>query len=86
MVVDEPFQDYMGLSIFACLCCFWPVGLCAIAKSNEARKLARGGDYESAREAANKAKKTAWVAMLLGLILTIALIVLRVVASSANSN
>lgn len=27
--------DYCGLSWFACLFCFWPVGICAILKSNE---------------------------------------------------
>jgi hypothetical protein len=23
-------RDYMAASIFACFCCFWPTGLCAI--------------------------------------------------------
>ncbi|XP_046858830.1 trafficking regulator of GLUT4 1-like [Xenia sp. Carnegie-2017] len=79
----------MCLSIFACLCCFWPVGLCAIAKSKEvktymialwvkmARTLADRGDYERARVAAKTAKLTAWVAMLFGVIFAIILIVMR---------
>jgi hypothetical protein len=30
-------NDQMGLSIFACLCCCWPIGIFAIMKSSEVR-------------------------------------------------
>jgi len=27
-------SDYCGLAWFACLCCCWPIGICAILSSN----------------------------------------------------
>jgi hypothetical protein len=36
-IVTAPVRDYMGLAVFACLCCFWPLGLVAISKANEVR-------------------------------------------------
>ncbi|CAB3988550.1 proline-rich transmembrane 1-like [Paramuricea clavata] len=64
----------MGLSIFACLCFFWPVGIFAIIKSLEARNRHMAGDYSGALTSAQTARYLAWGAILCGVILYVIII------------
>uniref|UniRef100_A0A0B7B831 Proline-rich transmembrane protein 1 n=1 Tax=Arion vulgaris TaxID=1028688 RepID=A0A0B7B831_9EUPU len=56
-VIVRETQSYMGLAVFACLCCFWPLGLVAISRANESQNSLARGDLEGAaargREARN---------------------------------
>eukprot|EP01087_Luapelamoeba_hula_P006899 TRINITY_DN169_c0_g1_i1.p1 TRINITY_DN169_c0_g1~~TRINITY_DN169_c0_g1_i1.p1 ORF type:complete len:190 (-),score=21.28 TRINITY_DN169_c0_g1_i1:175-744(-) len=58
-------------SVFACLCCFWPLGLIAIIFSCQARSRARAGDLRGAWNAAGIAKRLIWLSVLVGSIVSI---------------
>nr|XP_054768537.1 synapse differentiation-inducing gene protein 1-like [Lytechinus pictus] len=36
-------RDYFYLALFACLCCFFPVGICALTKSIQVRRYMSSG-------------------------------------------
>uniref|UniRef100_A0A0B7BB33 Uncharacterized protein n=2 Tax=Arion vulgaris TaxID=1028688 RepID=A0A0B7BB33_9EUPU len=56
-VIVRETESNMGLALFACLCCFWPLGLIAIFKANDSQNSLARGDLEGAaargREARN---------------------------------
>lgn len=59
-------EDYRTLAWFACLCCFWPVGIIAVIKSNQVHTHLARGDVNSARIASAEAKKYARIAVYIG--------------------
>ncbi|XP_045205368.2 proline-rich transmembrane protein 1-like [Mercenaria mercenaria] len=71
--------DYMAASIFACLCCFWPTGLCAIYYASQASNLAAEGDMAGATSMSNKARNLMIFSIVMGVIWITLVIVLRVV-------
>ncbi|XP_046856840.1 cysteine-rich and transmembrane domain-containing protein 1-like [Xenia sp. Carnegie-2017] len=70
-------HDYLGLSIFACFCCFCPLGVVAIFKSIESRDRYTAGDYAGATNSARTALTLAKISIALGIILYIISIVVR---------
>ncbi|XP_046856839.1 cysteine-rich and transmembrane domain-containing protein WIH2-like [Xenia sp. Carnegie-2017] len=72
--VTTMIPDHMGLSIFACLCCCWPIGICAIIKSSEVRNLYDTGDYAGAIASAESAKKLAAISIGIGMIFYVVVI------------
>ncbi|XP_045205349.1 proline-rich transmembrane protein 1-like [Mercenaria mercenaria] len=84
VIIQTRPPDYMVASIFACLCCFWPTGLCAIYYANEANNLAGVGDYEGARRMADNARKLMITSVIVGVIVITLSIVLRVVLYDNN--
>ncbi|XP_046856835.1 cysteine-rich and transmembrane domain-containing protein 1-like isoform X2 [Xenia sp. Carnegie-2017] len=71
-------NDYMGLSVFACLFCCWPVGIFAIIKSRESRNHYNAGYYDEAMRSSITARNLAVIAIICGIILVPFMIVLRV--------
>lgn len=73
MVVHQAFQectipaDHWNLSWFACLCCFWPLGIVAVQKSKQVHMYLARGDFNSARIASSSARKFAWAAICIGI-------------------
>lgn len=51
-------QNWMGPAVLACLCCFWPTGICAIIAASNANEAAANGDVV---EAEKHSKKSALV-------------------------
>ena len=43
--------NYLIPAIYACLCCFWPTGICAIIAASNANSAADSGDMAYAEEA-----------------------------------
>ncbi|XP_067037805.1 proline-rich transmembrane protein 1-like [Acropora muricata] len=59
-------KDHSMLAWFACLCCFCPVGIIAVIKSNQVQSHLARGDVNSARIASAEAKKYALIAVCIG--------------------
>ncbi|XP_015761675.1 PREDICTED: proline-rich transmembrane protein 1-like isoform X3 [Acropora digitifera] len=59
-------EDHCMLAWFACLCCFWPVGMIAVIKSTRVQSHLARGDVNSARIASAEAKKYALIAVCIG--------------------
>lgn len=60
-------KDHSMLAWFACLCCFCPVGIMAVIKSNQVQSHLDRGDVNSARIASAEAKKYALIAVCIGI-------------------
>jgi len=58
--------NYMSLSLFACLCCFFPLGLFAINKSSQVDDAVRRGDLVAAKKASQSARLLAGIAIVIG--------------------
>lgn len=71
--------DYMIGSIMACLCCFWPTGLCAIYYASQASKLSAEGDMVGATNMANSARNLMITSIVIGVIWIGLVIVLRAI-------
>lgn len=78
--------DYMLSSVIACLCCFWPTGLCAIYFASQANSLAAQGDMEGATRMSNNARNLMISSIVIGVIWITLVIVLRVVVYSSTYN
>ncbi|XP_046856836.1 cysteine-rich and transmembrane domain-containing protein 1-like isoform X3 [Xenia sp. Carnegie-2017] len=72
-------NDYMGLSVFACLFCCWPVGIFAIIKSRESRNHYNAGNYDEAMRSAKTARNLAVIAIICGIILFCGLIIVPLI-------
>ena len=68
-------NDYMGLSIFSCLCCCWCIGLFAIIKSSEARSNYAAGNYTQALASATTARNLSYAAIFCGIGVVILIII-----------
>ncbi|XP_045205348.2 trafficking regulator of GLUT4 1-like isoform X4 [Mercenaria mercenaria] len=79
VIIKARHKDYLSASIFACLCCFWPTGICAIYYANEANNLAGVGDYEGSRRMSDNARKLVITSVILGIIAITLSVVLRIV-------
>lgn len=87
IIIQPRHPDYMVSSILACLCCFWPTGICAIYYANEANNLARVGDFDGARRMSDNARRLMVTSVIVGIILVILFVVLRLtVYESYNSS
>lgn len=75
-------QNWMGPAIFACLCCFWPTGLCAIAAASNANEAAAKGNILEAERESRKARMYVGASVVIGIVITIIVVVYRVVLNS----
>ncbi|XP_046582835.1 proline-rich transmembrane protein 1-like [Haliotis rubra] len=66
-----PPQDHMCGAIFVTLCCFWPTGIIAIMKANDARCAMARGDMVSANLAAKSSKQMINISIIVGIIVLI---------------
>mmetsp|Transcript_16673 Transcript_16673/g.21632 ORF Transcript_16673/g.21632 Transcript_16673/m.21632 type:complete len:137 (+) Transcript_16673:211-621(+) len=64
-------KDYCILSWLTCLCCFWPVGLCAIFFSCQTNDKYASGDLKGAEKASETTKKLCLLALVIGIVLYI---------------
>ncbi|XP_062600111.1 trafficking regulator of GLUT4 1-like isoform X5 [Saccostrea cucullata] len=67
-VAAERESDWLVPAIFACLCCFWPVGVCAINAAVNARSRYDEGDYENGRSYSRSAKQLTLISLVLGIL------------------
>ncbi|KAJ8029901.1 Proline-rich transmembrane protein 1 [Holothuria leucospilota] len=99
MVIRDPqipAKDYLVFAIFVTMCCCWPLGIVAIIKALNVRKLNGRGDYSLAQQASQKAKKWSIGSLICGIVLQlffivfvvvfVVLIVLAINAANNNSN
>ncbi|XP_069460939.1 proline-rich transmembrane protein 1-like [Ambystoma mexicanum] len=63
-------QDYLGYSIFTCLCCCWPIGLAALIFSIKTRDANTRGDRPTASSNSRKTLILNNTALVLGILLT----------------
>ncbi|CAB4010159.1 proline-rich transmembrane 1-like [Paramuricea clavata] len=75
-VVIPYVNDYMGLSIFSCLCCCWCIGLFAIIKSSEARSNYERGNYTQALASATSARNLSYISIFCGIGIFILIIII----------
>ena len=55
-VVEKPFRSHLALAIFSLVCCWLPLGVVAVVRATQARRLYRAGQLEEARAYGRKAK------------------------------
>lgn len=60
--------DYCFLSWFACLCCCWPIGCCAIMQSQSVQSRLAAGDVAGARVASASARQLSIGSVVFGMI------------------
>ncbi|XP_023656221.1 synapse differentiation-inducing gene protein 1-like [Paramormyrops kingsleyae] len=61
-------QDYLGLAVFAMLCCFWPLGIAAFYLSQKTNKASAQGDFQRASLASRQAFWLAVLSIIFGII------------------
>ncbi|XP_070567227.1 proline-rich transmembrane protein 1-like isoform X2 [Ptychodera flava] len=64
-------NDYMGLAIFALVCCFKPLGIFAVLKSRDVHKRVWEGDMEGSREASRWARLLSLISLAIGIVIII---------------
>ncbi|XP_045205342.2 proline-rich transmembrane protein 1-like isoform X2 [Mercenaria mercenaria] len=79
LIIQTRPPNYMIPSILACLCCFWPTGLCAIYYANEANNMALAGDYVGAIRMANISRNMMVFSVVVGIFWITVLIVINAV-------
>ncbi|CAL1538279.1 unnamed protein product [Lymnaea stagnalis] len=79
VVAGPPPADHMCAAIFVTICCFWPTGILAIMKANEARNALARGDIPTATAHARSARSMVIISVVIGIIaLVIAAIIIGV--------
>uniref|UniRef100_A0A0B7B998 Proline-rich transmembrane protein 1 n=2 Tax=Arion vulgaris TaxID=1028688 RepID=A0A0B7B998_9EUPU len=79
-VIVRETQSYMGLAVFACLCCFWPLGLVAIFRANASQNSLAMGDYEGAANKGREARTYSLISIVLGIVLLAIIVGIQVAA------
>jgi hypothetical protein len=67
----EPIKNYLVQSILVTICCCLPLGIVAIVFAAQVNSKLAAGDIAGAREASSKAKLFCWIALGVGLVVTI---------------
>lgn len=65
---QQPFTDLTVPAIFACICCFWPVGIFAIIFACNAKSAASSGNMDLAAEKSRTAKILILITVVLGIL------------------
>lgn len=79
-------SNWLIPAILACLCCFWPTGICAIVAACNANSAADSGNMQSAEQSARTARNLTILTVVLGVICVVIIIVLRVVVHSTSQH
>ncbi|XP_022288665.2 uncharacterized protein LOC111100846 [Crassostrea virginica] len=88
VISPVPHQDWMVPAVLACLCCFWPTGICAIMSASKANSAATTGDVAETQRQSRSARNLVILTVVLGIIVIAISITLRVVyyGKSNSSN
>ncbi|XP_073239777.1 uncharacterized protein [Porites lutea] len=76
--------SYLGLSIFSCLFCFWPLGFAALCYSNSVDSSYDEGDYQRALSRSNAAKLLNIFSIICGLIFIAVIAIARMKAKTTS--
>ena len=78
-------QSPMVWSILSTICCCLPFGIVSIVYASKVNSLLSVGNFQAAKEAADKAKMWAWIAFGLGLVSNLIGILLQIMIAAAES-
>uniref|UniRef100_A0A0B7B828 Proline-rich transmembrane protein 1 n=2 Tax=Arion vulgaris TaxID=1028688 RepID=A0A0B7B828_9EUPU len=78
-VIVRETQSYMGLAVFACLCCFWPLGCVAIYKANESQNCLARGDFVGAAARARESRNYSIGSIALGIVCLAIVVIITVI-------
>nr|XP_022287689.1 proline-rich transmembrane protein 1-like [Crassostrea virginica] len=83
MVIEPvPHRDWMTPAVLACLCCFWPTGICAIMSASKANDAAARGDVAEAQRLSRTARGLVIASFVLGIIVTGMVVTFRLLLGS----
>ncbi|XP_069112782.1 proline-rich transmembrane protein 1-like isoform X1 [Argopecten irradians] len=75
IIPAQPYpQSYMAVSIFGCLFCIWPIGICAIIASRNVQSAIARGDITSAQSSSRKAKDINIINFIGGILLILTIV------------
>ena len=66
-----PPNSWLGLSIFTCLCCCWPIGIAAIVYSVRSNDQKGANNYERARAASKTALNLNIAGIVIGVVFSV---------------
>mmetsp|Transcript_26273 Transcript_26273/g.41270 ORF Transcript_26273/g.41270 Transcript_26273/m.41270 type:complete len:150 (-) Transcript_26273:99-548(-) len=61
-------DSHLGLSVFSCMCCCWPIGLAAWISSCQVDDAYIQGYYQVARERSQSARRLSFVSIVVGVV------------------
>merc|ERR1712018_8675 len=79
-------NNYLGLSIFACICCNWITGGIAIWMASQSSTAADNGDMETARQKGKWALGCSLFSIISTILITAVLVILLVVVGINTHN
>ncbi|XP_055892852.1 uncharacterized protein LOC106061272 [Biomphalaria glabrata] len=61
-------DNHLCMSIFVLICCFWPIGICAVVQSSQVNQLYAQGKHVEAQQKSRSARSLSIAGMVLGFI------------------
>merc|ERR1711962_433668 len=86
IVQGSPPPYNMALSIFACLCCFWPLGLVAIYQASQVKDVWYRRDVLAAESKSRSARTLSLAGIVIGIICIVVIVVLRIILINNAEN
>uniref|UniRef100_A0A0B7BB27 Proline-rich transmembrane protein 1 n=1 Tax=Arion vulgaris TaxID=1028688 RepID=A0A0B7BB27_9EUPU len=78
-IIVREAQSYMGLALFTCFCCFWPLGCVAIYKANESQNCLARGDFVGAAARARESRNYSIGSIALGIVCLAIVVIITVI-------
>lgn len=82
---NQNVPNYLVPSILTTICCCVPFGIVAIVYASQVNSKLAAGDYSGALEASGKAKLWCWLSFGAGLVVSLVVILIQVLAISVGS-
>lgn len=83
---NQSVPNYLIPAILSTICCCVPFGIVAIVYASQVNSKLASGDYSGALEASSKAKLWCWLSFGTGLVVSLVVILIQVLAIMAGAD